>query len=168
MMGRKFVIILATFLLALGASIYLGQQVQAAGLPMANAADQSVQTQPALASPLAAPFSMPLLDNTPALTITKTAQLDPVTAGNVLTYTLVVVNDTITDATGTIITDTLGSNVVFAGASDAYMHNAGSVTWDTGVISGGQTITRTLLVTVSAAYTGSSGAWSETARYEPS
>jgi len=95
------------------------------------------------------PYPAPLLQETSSLTVTKSAEPSPVDAEGVLTYTIVVTNGDIADVTGAMITDTLDNNVSFALASEGGTHDSGVVTWDVGVIPMGQTITRTLWVTVS-------------------
>ena len=50
----------------------------------------------------------------PALNISKTATPDPVQAGGILTYTIVVQNTGNADATGVAITDTIPLNTTFA------------------------------------------------------
>jgi uncharacterized repeat protein (TIGR01451 family) len=107
-------------------------------------------------SPRALPPQIPLLQQ-PILTITKSADPDPVNAGDVLTYTIAVANGGDAGATYVIISDTLDSNVSFARASDKGTHNAGVVTvvtWEVGEIPAGQTITRTLWVTVNQVVSG--------------
>jgi uncharacterized repeat protein (TIGR01451 family) len=108
-----------------------------------------LQTEPVLALPATAPPRIPLLQGSPVLTITKTADPDPAVAGNVLTYTIVVENGSITDATGVIITDTLDTNVTFASASDGGSANGGMVTWNPFDLNKGLIATRTVTVTVS-------------------
>jgi uncharacterized repeat protein (TIGR01451 family) len=104
-------------------------------------------------SPRTLPPHIPLLQQ-PILTITKSADPDPVNAGDVLTYTIVVANGGDAGATDVIISDTLDSNVRFARASDDRMPNAGVVTWEVGGIPAGQTITRSLWVTVNQVASG--------------
>jgi uncharacterized repeat protein (TIGR01451 family) len=104
-------------------------------------------------SPPALPPKIPLLQQ-PILIVTKSADPDPVNAGEALTYTITVANGGDNIATGTIITDALDSNVRFARASDDGMHNAGVVTWEVGGTPAGQTITRTLWVTVNQVASG--------------
>jgi uncharacterized repeat protein (TIGR01451 family) len=106
-------------------------------------------------SPRALPPQIPLLQQ-PILTITKSADPDPVNAGDVLTYTIAVANGGDAGATHVIISDTLDSNVSFARASDEGTHNvnAGVVTWEVGGIPAGQTITRTLWVTANQVASG--------------
>jgi uncharacterized repeat protein (TIGR01451 family) len=114
---------------------------------------ENISTRSRPATPHALPLKIPLLQQ-PILTITKSADPDPVDAGDVLTYTIAVANGGDAIATGTIITDALDSNVSFARASDEGTHNAGVVIWEVGGIPAGQTITRTLWVTVNQVTSG--------------
>lgn len=84
------------------------------------------------------------------LTLTKTDTPDPVLATQALTYTLAVANNDATDVTGVVLTDLLDPNVTFASASDGGTENAGSVIWNVPLITAGQIVTRTLLVTVNS------------------
>jgi uncharacterized repeat protein (TIGR01451 family) len=113
--------------------------------------DISTRSRPI--SPPALPPKIPLLQQ-PILTITKKADPDPVNAGDVLAYTIAVANSGDNIAAGTIITDALDSNVSFALASDDSIHHAGVVSWEVGGIPVGQTITRTLWVTVNQVASG--------------
>jgi uncharacterized repeat protein (TIGR01451 family) len=114
---------------------------------------ENISTRSRPVSPPALPPKIPLLQQ-PILMVTKSADPDPVNAGDVLTYTIAVANGGDAIATGTIITDALDSNVSFAWASDDGMHNAGVVTWEVGGIPAGQTITRSLWVTVNQVASG--------------
>lgn len=92
----------------------------------------------------------PLLQNTPVLTLTKIAPAQ-IRAGETLTYTLIIANGTVTDATNSTITDTLDLNkVTFITASDHFTQNQDTLTWDPITVTGNATITRTLRVTVNA------------------
>jgi uncharacterized repeat protein (TIGR01451 family) len=114
---------------------------------------ENISAGPRPLSPPALPPKIPLLQE-PILTITKRADPDPVNAGDVLTYTIAVANSGDAIATGTVITDALDSNVSFARASDDGIHYAGVVSWEVGPIPAGQTITRTLWVTVNQVTSG--------------
>ncbi len=117
---------------------------------------------PGLALPPSLPRKGPLLQESPVLTITKSADPNPVNAGQVLTYTIVVVNSDDANATGVVITDVLDSEVRFAGASNGGSHSSGVVTWDVTEIEIGQTISCTLWVTVTDVASGtilSNTAW---------
>ncbi len=100
------------------------------------------------------PPPKPFLQETPVLTVTKTAEPDPALAGGVLTYTIVVAGDPITDVTGVVITDSLDSRVSYQAASDGGNHSDGVVTWTVDEIAAGQAITRTVSVTVSQVTSG--------------
>ena len=100
------------------------------------------------------PPHKPFLQETPVLTVTKTADPDPALAGGVLTYTIVVTGDSITNVTGVVITDTLDSRVSYQAASHGGNHSAGVVTWTVDEIAAGQAITRTVSVTVSQVTSG--------------
>jgi len=117
---------------------------------------------PGLTLPPSLPREAPMLQESPVLTITKSADPNPVNAGGVLTYTIVVINGSEFDATGVVITDELDSEVHFADASDGGSHNSGVVTWNVAEIEIGQTITRALWVTVTDVASGtvlSNTAW---------
>jgi uncharacterized repeat protein (TIGR01451 family) len=109
---------------------------------------------PGLALPPSLPRRGPMLQENPVLTITKSADPSPVNAGEVLSYTIVVTNSGEASATGVVITDPLDSAVSFAGASDGGSHASGVVTWNVGVVEIGQTISRTLWVTVDSDVAG--------------
>ncbi|GIK40026.1 MAG: hypothetical protein BroJett011_38590 [Chloroflexota bacterium] len=79
---------------------------------------------------------------------------DPVLAGNMLTYTLVVRNSSLFNLNGVIISDTLAHHESYVAASDNGQHNNGIVTWNVGGLPAGQTITRTLAVTVGNVVSG--------------
>jgi len=121
-----------------------------------------VSSEPGLALPPSLPRKGPLLQENSILTITKSADPNPVNAGEVLTYTIVVINGGDANATGVVITDDLDSEVRFAGASDGGSYRSGVVTWNVTEIGIGQTISRTLWVTVTDVASGtilSNTAW---------
>jgi uncharacterized repeat protein (TIGR01451 family) len=127
-------------------------QVQAAGLAPGL---ENIPTRSRPASPPALPPKAPLLqDGTPVLTLTKSADPNPVNAGDVLIYTIAVANGGTDGATGVIISDTLDSDVSFARASHDGTHHAGVVTWEIEGIPAGQTITRSLWVTANQVASG--------------
>ncbi|HEX2915372.1 MAG TPA: DUF11 domain-containing protein, partial [Chloroflexia bacterium] len=84
------------------------------------------------------------------LSITKSDSPDPVIAGNQLTYTITVKNNsTDTVANGVTVTDTLDPNTTFVSASGATCTNSGqTVTCNIGAMSPGQIVTITLVVNV--------------------
>jgi uncharacterized repeat protein (TIGR01451 family) len=97
-----------------------------------------------LVLPPAVPPQLPLF--TPAITVTKTADPDPVNAGDVLTYTITVENG---DAsTGVTLVDTLDGNVSFISASDGGTPSGNIVTWNIGDVLTDDTVLRTLVVQV--------------------
>lgn len=121
-----------------------------------------VTEKPALAIPPSLPHRGPMLQQNSVLTITKSADPNPVNAGEVLTYTIVVINNSNTDAPGVVITDALDSGVSFAGASNGGSYSSGGVTWPGTAIGIDQAITRTLWVTVTDVTSGtilSNTAW---------
>jgi uncharacterized repeat protein (TIGR01451 family) len=83
------------------------------------------------------------------LVVAKTDDPDPVVAGEVLTYTLVVTNSSPSDATGVVVTDTLPSGIRFdsAGASQG-TYNSVTGVWTVGDLADGGSATLTLVVTV--------------------
>jgi len=141
------------FILAIVLTI--GLLVNFAGLAKADVNEQentSVGNTPlllGLALPPTARFEKPLLQNTPVLTITKIAP-QQVTAGQTLTYTIIVSNSTITDATNATISDTLDTSKLTFAIPLSASYDSGIVTWEPITISGFSSITRTLLVTVNA------------------
>lgn len=90
------------------------------------------------------------------LSVTKTDAVDPVPAGTLLTYTIVVANAGPSDATGVMLTDTLPPEVLFDSASDGGdgFSVPGQVTWDLGTIGAGDSRVVTLNVAIFAGVTG--------------
>jgi uncharacterized repeat protein (TIGR01451 family) len=164
MNGRKLIKLVAMAGLLLGLLASLFGLIQAAPALAADRVSQgqaagfaarleNISTRSRAASPSALPPKIPLLQQ-PILTVTKSADPDPVNAGDVLTYTIAVANSGDAGAMDVIISDTLDSNVRFARASDEGTHHTGVVTWDVGLIAAGQTITRSLWVTVNQVASG--------------
>ncbi len=92
------------------------------------------------------------------LEITKTDDVDPVVAGDFLTYTLTITNHGPSNATGVTVSDPLLANVTF----DSATTTQGSVSFANGTLAGtlgnianGNSATITVRVRVSAAATGS-------------
>jgi uncharacterized repeat protein (TIGR01451 family) len=86
------------------------------------------------------------------LEVVKADSLDPVTSGQMLTYTLTVTNNGPADATGVILTDTLPTGVSFASATasqgDPPMALEGVVTVALGNLAAGGSATVTIVVDV--------------------
>ena len=85
------------------------------------------------------------------LAVTKTDSVDPVTAGQSLSYTLTVTNDGPSDATGVVLTDTLPPEVTFTSGTSsqgALSENDGVVTVDLGDLDAGDNATATIVVDV--------------------
>lgn len=91
------------------------------------------------------------------LAITKTDSVDPVIAGETLTYQLTITNTGPSIATGVAITDTLPSGVTFTSASSGCVYNAslGIVRCDPGEVGIGAVTNATIQVLVGPAETGS-------------
>jgi uncharacterized repeat protein (TIGR01451 family) len=84
------------------------------------------------------------------LEISKADSPDPVTVGDNLTYTITVTNLGPDAATNVVVTDTLPSGVTFVSASPGCVHSAGVVTCNLGNIPAGDSVTITIVVTVTA------------------
>lgn len=88
------------------------------------------------------------------LSITKTDDVDPITLGDGdVTYTLVITNNSVTDATNVVVSDRLPSSVTFRSASAGCTHTGGIVTCVVGDLRAGETATATVAVTPTAAGT---------------
>lgn len=96
------------------------------------------------------------------LKIEKTANPDPVTAGQVMTYTLVATNDTLGTLTDVTITDTVPmyTTYITGTASDGGSVSGGVVTYPAVTLNTGESITRTFLVQVDTGI-GVETAWSD-------
>jgi len=84
----------------------------------------------------------------PTLEITKQDSPDPVKAGELLTYTISVVNTGNAQATGVVVSDTLPLNTTFESCSGACTLNGTAVTWNVGSLTSGGSLDLTLVVTV--------------------
>ena len=88
------------------------------------------------------------------LAITKTDSVDPVIAGNALTYTLTVTNNGPSTATGVTVSDVLPTGVTFTSAvasQGSAANNSGTVTATLGTIAPGANATVTIVVNVDEA-----------------
>ncbi len=85
------------------------------------------------------------------LMVTMTAVPDPVTAGELLTYTLVVKNRGPSTATTVALTDTLPAGVDFVAASTGCAEASGEVTCDVGTLPIGQSSTLDITVRTQSA-----------------
>ena len=93
----------------------------------------------------------------PALQITATASAGPILVGSLLTYTLAVANPSLLSSnTNVVVTNTLPTNVTFAGASDSgvYSPTERMVTWSVPTLTAQTNISLTLVVTTSDVLTG--------------
>ena len=84
------------------------------------------------------------------LSLTKTDSVDPVTAGNNLTYTLTATNAGPSVAHNVSITDAVPAGTSFVSASGGGTLAAGTVTWSIGDLAPGANVSRTLTVHVNA------------------
>ena len=89
------------------------------------------------------------------LSITKSDSIDPVTAGNSLTYTIAVSNAGPSDAANVVVTDTLPSGVTFVSTSGCAEDASGVPTCSLGTITAGDSKQYTVTVTVDANTSGS-------------
>jgi len=100
----------------------------------------------------AAAGSVAVAVQVPRLQLTKLDAPDPVSAGGTLTYTLVLRNNGPVDASGVVLSDTLDADVrvisATPGAGTVNLGGVSVVTWSVGALPAGQTVTRTLRVTV--------------------
>ncbi|MEO8477005.1 MAG: hypothetical protein ABI572_08140, partial [Actinomycetota bacterium] len=87
------------------------------------------------------------------LSVTKTDSVDPVTAGNQLTYTLNVANAGTSPATGVSLTDAVPAGTSFVSATGGGTLSAGTVTWNLGTIASGASTSVTVTVAVNASRT---------------
>jgi uncharacterized repeat protein (TIGR01451 family) len=88
------------------------------------------------------------------LAVTKTDNPDPVVVGQSLTYTVVVVNNGPSQATGVTLTDTLPAGPAFVSATSTQgscAQAAGTVTCTIGTMNSGATVTVTIVITPAAA-----------------
>ena len=91
----------------------------------------------------------------PDLMLEQSESADPVAAGDSLTYTLKVTNDSPFRATGVVLTDTLPADgVSLASAPGGVQSSADTVTFDLGELAPSASATRTLTLSVDPAFTG--------------
>ena len=95
-----------------------------------------------------------VVDQGADLSITKTADVNPVSAGELLTYTLTIHNDGPSNASGVEIIDDLPAGVTFDSASPGCTFAAGTVTCAVGALAAGGDAVRTVTVRVDDATTG--------------
>ncbi|MCA9977114.1 MAG: DUF11 domain-containing protein, partial [Anaerolineales bacterium] len=81
------------------------------------------------------------------LTCLKTDSADPVSYGELITYTIYVTNTGNADGWNTVVTDTLPAEVTFVSASPACTENLGIVTCDLGSLGNGQSQQLEVVVT---------------------
>jgi uncharacterized repeat protein (TIGR01451 family) len=87
------------------------------------------------------------------LAITKSDSPDPVTAGNILTYTVTVTNNGPNNATNVVVTDTLPSGVTYLSDSDSCAQApVGTLTCSLGALASGANTSFTIQVRVPADY----------------
>jgi uncharacterized repeat protein (TIGR01451 family) len=99
--------------------------------------------------------------NSADVSVTKTDGTDPVLAGSMLTYTLVVSNAGPANAANVVTTDTLPTGVTFGSANPTQTGVSGSVVnWSLGTVNANTTRTIVVTVTVNA---GTSGVITNTA-----
>ena len=88
------------------------------------------------------------------LVITKTDSVDPVIAGNNVTYTVTVMNNGPSDALAVVVTDTLPSGVTLVSTSGCAEDPAGVATCTLGTIAASSSDQYTITVTVDSDTTG--------------
>ncbi|MDM8521432.1 Calx-beta domain-containing protein [Anaerolineales bacterium HSG6] len=99
------------------------------------------------------------VSGSPELTLTKTVNDDTPMAGSLITYTIVVSNGGMVDATGAVISDTMPTGLTFAGPVTVEPTGAGTTGTPTDIvtaltITAGEMITLTMPVTVDASVVG--------------
>lgn len=95
-----------------------------------------------------AAFDVTALDNEADISITKADDVDPVTAGEHLTYTLTASNDGPADVEDVAVTDDIPSGTSFVSASNGGTLSSGTVTWDVGTLASGASVNLILVVAV--------------------
>jgi serine protease len=84
----------------------------------------------------------------PDLSLSKTNNNTTLRPGDTTTYTLSLTNSGTRDASGIVLTDTLPANTTFNSASDSGVLSGNTVTWNIASLIVGETISRTITVTV--------------------
>ena len=87
------------------------------------------------------------------LSITKSDSVDPVIAGEDLTYTVVVANDGPSAATNVVVSDPVPAGTSFVSADGGGVEAAGTVTWNLGTLADGASATLHVTVHVNGART---------------
>jgi tripartite motif-containing protein 71 len=87
------------------------------------------------------------------LSITKTDNSDPITAGDNLTYTITVTNNGLLDATGVSVIDSIPIGTTYS-SNAASQGSYSSGVWSVGNLTNGTTATLTLIVNVNSDTTG--------------
>jgi uncharacterized repeat protein (TIGR01451 family) len=95
-----------------------------------------------------AAFEVTALANEADVSITKADDVDPVTAGENLTYTLTASNDGPADAEDVVVTDDIPSGTSFLSASNGGTLSSGTVNWSVGTLASGASVNLTLVVAV--------------------
>jgi uncharacterized repeat protein (TIGR01451 family) len=113
-----------------------------------------ITSQVSNAMTITVPVAMTVLPPPPDLEISKHASPDPVEAGGLLTYTLVLQNLGEGDATGVTITDTLPEHTAFSHADGGGGLVDGQVQWTDPAVGAGDRLTVTFAVTVDASLEG--------------
>lgn len=94
------------------------------------------------------------VQSAPCMVLEKRASDDPVSPGDTLTYTLVATNTGNVNATGVVITDVIPTNTTFFTATGTFTPASPSagdaITWTVGAMDPGDTVSRTLVVTVNS------------------
>ncbi|MCR9016836.1 DUF7507 domain-containing protein [Aquiflexum gelatinilyticum] len=90
----------------------------------------------------------------PIIDITKTSSGSTVRLGETITYTIRVSNSGNAFATGVAISDVLPTGTTFVSTNRGGVHSNGTVNWNIGLLSPGQTIDITLVVLVNGNFVG--------------
>jgi len=89
------------------------------------------------------------------MTISKVDDPDPVYGSQILTYTLLVVNEGPSDATGVVVTDSLPASVALSSVQPpTQAQSAGELTWSLGMVASGASVPVTVVVAVDTEFVG--------------